>query len=284
MDDRLSSGAIEDVQQILGCVLPEPLLALYNIGSDASEINNTVEIRLMPFAEIISLHQTIQEEDWNDFATKGVRFFWTDDDGNFVGLYITGLLEGRLCFVDHEEVDLSPSYTSVQSFVNTLAEASSQDSSWRELRRDYPTIQLSVDPQADLRDWETAQSFRSLYENSQDDNRIYYAFCTIVLTPYAKTDTLLRFTYDDNMHIQAKACEVLGQRKYEPAIDRLAEVAKSEGGNGRISSIIALGRIGSEPSRSYLQDLFPALPEGYHNYIKAALSGWYSTPEKWFIW
>ncbi len=282
MEDRLSAEAIEDVQQRLGCNLPEPLLALYNTHKDASQIGSTVEIRLMPLAEVVNLHQIIQEEDWGNFVTKGVRIFWADDDGNFVGLYVTDLLEGKLCFVDHEEVDLSPDYNSVQSFVNTLAEASSQDLSWREIRRDYPTIQASVDPQVDLQDWKIAQSFRSLYEISHDD-KIYHAFCTIILTPYAKTDTLLTFTYDDNMHVQAKACEVLGQRKYEPAIDRLAEVARSGTGNGKIASIIALGRINSKAARACLEDLFSSLPQGYHTYIKGAISGWYSSPEMWFV-
>ena len=266
----LSTDIIDKVQRVLGCVLPEPLLDLYQASNSTIEYDDCVEMRLMSLDEVIEFHKEVWEEEWGNFKAKGIRVFWTDDNSNFTGLYVAGLLEGKLCFIDHEEVNLSPVYTSVQSFTDAMTAASLEKLGWPEFRRDYPSGP-SVDHYIALRDWEISQAFRCLYEASQDEDRVYYAFCMMALTPCENIDSLLACTYDMNMHIQAKACELLGQRRYEPATDRLAEVAQHGTHNGQIASIIALGQIGSASARLYLHKLFSILPRGYDIYINAAL-------------
>ena len=274
MNSGLSDEIIEEVQQVLGCILPEPLLELYQTLDGTTESSDWVEMRLMSLNEVVNFHQVVQdeEEEWGGFAAKGVRVFWSDDNSNFTGLYVAGRLKEKLCFIDHEEVDLSPVFASVQSFRHAMKAASPKDLRWSEVRRDYP-VGPSVDPQTSLQDWEISQAFRPLYEASQGRDRVYYAWCMMALTPYEQTASLLAFTYDNDMYIQERACEILGLRQYEAAIERLAEVARNGMQNGRIASIVALGKISSDAARSHLLQLLPLLPEGYGIYIKGALKG-----------
>lgn len=263
---------IEELQKMIGYLLPESMLKLYQARESGNETAPQNEMRLMTLSEVAEVYQAFQDDTWGPLEVHSSMCpFWTDDNSNFAGLYVAGLLDGKVCFIDHEEVDLSPAYASVQSFQDAMITASVQDLGWQEARRDYPAAEPSDNPQTDAHDWKIVQSLRPLYEANQDRLRIHYACCIMVLTPYTQTASLLEYTYDKNMHIQAKACEILGLRHYESATDRLAEVARSGMQNGRIASVLALGRIGSLEARRFLEELLLIMPEGYGTYIRGAL-------------
>lgn len=269
---RILAMSAEELQQIIGYPLPESMLKLYQARESGNETAPQTEMRLMTFSEVAEIYQAFQDGTWGPLEVHSSMCpFWTDDNSNFAGLYVVGLLNGKVCCIDHEEVDLSPAYASVQSFQDAATTASVQDLGWQEFRRDYPAPEPADNLQTEAQDWRIVESLRPLYAVSQDRLRVHYAYCIMVLTPYAQTVSLLDYTYDRNMHIQAEACEILGLRRYKAATNRLAEVARNGMQNGRIASVLALGKIGSLESRRFLEELLPTMPEGYGSYIKRAL-------------
>jgi HEAT repeat protein len=85
-----------------------------------------------------------------------------------------------------------------------------------------------------------------LLQAEQDDQaRIEYAFSIMALTPPDRSSSLIAFTYDEDFYIKGRACELLGERKFEPAIDRLAEIAAEKIPNAPYAAKRALLKIGT---------------------------------------
>jgi hypothetical protein len=80
------------------------------------------------------------------------------------------------------------------------------------------------------------------------------------LPPAAETETLFPFLADSDYYIVAKACVVIGRRRWEPGVDRLADVALHGVSNGRTAAIGALGRIGTVAALQALVRVHETLP------------------------
>jgi len=119
-----SQQALEAAQQELDCLFPEALLALYTDHNGMPASKEWLPMRLMSLEEVTDFHQVVLEYGWDLW---GLRVFWTDDNSNYAGLYITGPLAGKVCWIDHGEIDPTPVYASVRSFLCVL--------SWRPFRR-----------------------------------------------------------------------------------------------------------------------------------------------------
>lgn len=260
--------ALETAQQELDCRFPEPVLALYADHNGMPASKEWLPMRLMSLEEVIDFHKVVLEYGWDLW---GLRIFWTDDNSNYAGLYITGPLEGKVCWIDHGEIDPTPVYASVHSFLRTQLESLPKEIDWDEFPRDYPALQPSSDLERIAQDKQIIETLRTLYESSEEDERIYNAYCIMALTPYEQIDTLLDFTYDADSEIQARVCDILGQRRYEPALDRIAEIVfHGTYPNGPSAAIRALGNIGSEATRARLLELSITMPK-YSDAIRHAM-------------
>lgn len=202
------------------------------------------------------------------------------DNANYAGVYVSGPLTGRLCVLDHEEsTDIAPAYRSVRSFLAANIAAGEADRGWSEMDADYPEVVPS--PHADLAadDWAAVQALHPLFEAADDRDdrgrweREHYAFSIMALTPFAHTSTLYRFVNDGDMHIQAYACRILGQRRLEEAVPLLADVAERGTHNGRIAALDALGEIGTSACLTRVLHLIAVLPPGWEMHLADALKG-----------
>jgi hypothetical protein len=212
----------------------------------------------MTTAEVREMHPHLEEYGFDFF---GRCCFWTDDQSNYAALYVVGPLAGRVCVLDHDGPDPTPAYRSVASFLHALAAAGIRGfSSDRTPFSDYPA--LGPVGAADSReDAEATWALWPLLEAAvRDSEREQYAYAIIVLTPYEQTNALLPFTEDEDFYIVEKACDVLGLRRWEPAVNRLAEVALRGISNGRVAAIRALGRIGTGEALGELVRVHEALP------------------------
>ena len=267
-ESAASQQALEVAQEKLDCRFPEDLLVLYQDHNGMPASKEWLPMRLMSLEEVIDFHKVVLEYGWDLW---GLRIFWTDDNSNYAGLYITGPLAGKVCWIDHGEIDPTPVYASVRSFLRTQLEALSEEIDWDEFPRDYPALQPSSDPERIAQDEQILQTLWPLYEASDEDEHIYNAYCILALTPFGQIDTLLAFTYDPDSEIQARVCDILGQRRYEPAIDRIAEIVRHGAyPNGPGAAIRALGSIGSEAARARLLELSITLPQ-YSDQIRRAM-------------
>ena len=72
---------------------------------------------------------------------------------------------------------------------------------------------------------------------------------------------------------QARACDILGNRRYEAAIDQLGEIARAGTTNGRGAALRALGRIGSAAALAQILESAPHFDKGWHWGVASALEG-----------
>jgi len=93
---------------------------------------NDYLIRLLSIEEVTEMYLYLNE----DVNISEVLPLWTDDSSNYVGVYMFGPQTGKVCFINHEEIDLSPVYPNVHTFIKIISENSESD--WYELPTHYP--------------------------------------------------------------------------------------------------------------------------------------------------
>lgn len=268
----LSHYESESLGLDLNCSLPDNLLLLYQDHNGTNKESSTIlPFRLMSVDEVREFYSVTESFGWSDL---GVRAFWSDDNSNYAGLYISGPLSGCICFIDHGEPDLSPIYRSLETFLINLLDAVDNAPAWYDMPRQYPELISNEDEDVTANDWARAQALRPLFEEEQDETkRLNYAFSIINITPFEYTESLFTFMRDEDMYIQEKVCDVIGLRKYEAAVPALAEVILHGAPNGKSAAIRALGNIRTNFSREQLQRLSQLVTPNYKREIEEALKG-----------
>lgn len=262
----MAGGAdVQSLETELGAQLPAPLRGLYGQRHDGQSASLAC-MSLMPPRDVIVIHRELSAR----MDMHGTCLFFSDGDADHAGVYVGGPLRGKAHFFFHEEPDLSPRYRSVDSFVMTMRR-SGRD--WSEMDTDYPAIQppSSEESRADR---ELAGQMQASFEKETDPlERVHYAYCAMVLTPPEDTASLVPYLRDDDMWIQARACAILGMRKYEPAVDELAEVALHGGHNGSMAALRALGCIRTRRAMQHLHACRRELSPRVQTYVDWAIQG-----------
>jgi hypothetical protein len=263
-----SEEKISALQTGFSSALPDAIVSLYR-DHDGMPLQRGRGLRLMPVEEALELFATTGNE--LGCLEKGIRCFWTDDNSNYAGVYATGPLKGKVCFLDHESPDYAPAFRSVESFLEELLHAIKSGHDWYEMTADYPSTN-EAKPQEVIEDWELVKSIRPNYEHAaNDDQRAYWAMCIMALTPPAHTATLMEFLDVDDIWIPERACQILGSRKFEPAIEKFVALARAGKANSGIASLMALGKVGTLQCRELLISLAGELRPGVSIYIAKAL-------------
>src|SRR5262249_19126403 len=104
-------------------------------------------------------------------------------------------------------------------------------------------------------DWAAACELLPRYVASVGDERCDHAMAIMALTPLAHTESVLPFLDDPDMWIPERAADVLGARKFAPAVPRLAEVARTGRANGAMAAMRALEAIGTTDSLEQLRQI-----------------------------
>lgn len=175
---------------------------------------------------------------------QGIVPLWTDGHSNYIGLYVKGPLKYRVCYISHEETDVSPAFRSVESFVEVLDKQ--RDADWVELTKDYPVSgSAGLNPEQHAADMKSINELQALMDEPEldDDQRCQYLFSLMALTPYSRLDALLPCLADEDMFVQERACEIMGFHRYKPAYEKLKEVAEHGTHNGKMAAKRALSQI-----------------------------------------
>lgn len=196
-------------------------------------------LRLMELDEIVEL---------TDFMSKMEVYqdiipLWTDDNSNYIGLYIQGACKYRISYINHEETDLSPGFRYISSFITKLELHPNLD--WDELKKDYPSgIEISsTEIDEDLRSIDKLNNLKSSNQLINDDIRCQYILSIMALTPKRYLDTLIQYLDDEDMYVQERACEIIGFHRYNLAREKLLEVSINGMHNGKLAAKRALERI-----------------------------------------
>ncbi|MED4729634.1 HEAT repeat domain-containing protein [Aneurinibacillus migulanus] len=228
---------IDEINKNLQLHLPQNSMECLRLHA-RKQAENEFFLRLMNGDEIIELLSYLRENN----AYKDICPFWTDDHSNYVAIYISGPLKYRVCYVDHEETDLSPAFRSIDTFIHAVEEDDTAD--WHDLKKDYPSTDSTIkEKQDDLQAVQALQKILDEYEEIDEEIRCQYIFSIMALTPSESLDMLLHYVDDEDMYVQERACEILGFHQYVPARDKLRTIAETGMHNGKLAAKRALEKI-----------------------------------------
>lgn len=233
---------VREIFRIVGLEFPDEISEQFRNDS-YSKSQHELPMRLLSPQEALEIYNWLEKNLW----VKGLCPLWTDDNSNYAAVYIHKPLNYRVCFIDHEEIDLSPVFVSVESFLEVLESNHGKD--WYYLPRDYPVLNKIILRTQIKTDLEVIEELKQLMFEGDADKRQYYAFCIMALTPYQHIDMLIPFLTDDDMWIQERACTVFGLHQYEPVVDLLKQISEKGKHNGKLAAKRALSLIMASKKR-----------------------------------
>lgn len=221
-------------------------------------------MRLMSSAEAIRIFDSYGSM----IDLRGSAGFWEGMNGTYAFVYLTGPLQGRVYFWDYDGRHTSIAFRSIDSFLQALEEDRHKQDDWYNIPTDYfidsnyfyhgKAVCRSASTADVALDLAAREELRCEYlpENIKDElDELHYASNIMALTPPDRTEEVIRFLNSEDMWVQERACEILGNREYHPAIDQLAEVVQNGMPNGRSAARRALQRMRPEPARQRFREL-----------------------------
>lgn len=210
--------------------------------------------RILPTDEIAEMLDVLRDLECH----RRICPLLTDDQSNYIGLYIDGPLREKVCYLNHDETDLSPGFRDMERFIVKCLQKPNAE--WWELERDYPVVSEQHDDNE--LDFQVIQEIDQLLLDEQlDENyRQQLIFAKLTIMPYSGSDEICRYLTSDDMFIQEKAVALIRNRNYTPAAGLLFEVAKNGMPNGKLAAISALKKFHTEESKRLLKELESSLP------------------------
>jgi hypothetical protein len=143
-----TADEIEELIRVLGVPLPSAVRTVYEDHGFEEDASSGLCLRLLSPTEAV---QTI-----TDLRRLGVPYedhelgtFWTDDNGNYAGVFASGQLAGRVFRIDHEGTSPEPCWRSIESFYDALSDGRDAGLDWSDLATDYPRHATDLAPADD---------------------------------------------------------------------------------------------------------------------------------------
>ncbi|KAF6582359.1 HEAT repeat domain-containing protein [Paenibacillus sp. EKM211P] len=240
--------SLQEVLERQAIDLPDDTLEALLIHSKKQE-GRQVQLRLLSEQELSESIEWMTQIK----VFKHIVPLWTDDHSNYVGLYVEGPLAYKLCYINHQETDLSPMYRSTASLIAELEQNPELD--WEQLRKDYPSDNdISTEQLAeDIRCMHEMQAILEKDSSMEDDVRCQLLYSLMAITPVSEADSLLPYVDDEDMYVQERACILLGYHGYGPATELLKEVVKHGSPNGKLAARKALSMIRAKQMDNHIK-------------------------------
>lgn len=149
-DVGLDQAQLATFESSLGAELPDEARAMYRrCGGIGSRVRTSLPMRPMPPADAIDTLQLLTDAADTYRPHPEARYLFTDDNSNWVGLFVLGPLRGKLTLLDHDVGSGAPRFASLESFLAKLVAAADAGLDWPEMEADYP---LTPDAHAALID------------------------------------------------------------------------------------------------------------------------------------
>ena len=166
----------------------ENICKKYQLDSDfLKEFTPKGNVRLMQEEEF----DTTQE--WLSAYALGAELLpiFTNNESDFVAVYTTGLLKGKVALVIHDALDFTPIFSSIQSFLKVIEQYNFDD--WYNIPKtdcDYPIKEENqAEPNLLKECWKQIET----NEVSSSEEKILICKMAISLTPPSQLDKLLLF-------------------------------------------------------------------------------------------
>ena len=178
----------------------------------------------------------------DEFGLPDTVFPLIDCGGsNYIGIHTSGTLKNKICFIDHEEMDVTPVFRNVQQLLSAIT-AAPECYDYRDIpvaSFDYPSLPGLAEP------WLTADraDVAALWQQYNiAAERTQLAFAILALTPYDDVAPLIPWLNNKDMYIQERAIRIFGFHRYAPVKQQLEELTTKAQHNGRLAARIALQR------------------------------------------
>ena len=248
---------LNKLQQELG-TMPDEVLAVYQTHNGSNGLprgrSRRAVARLMPVDEVMETGASIRSLGDRLPAFGRIGWLWTDDNSNYCGIYIDGPLKNWLRVLDHEDQMLAPAFRSISSFTaRLLNEARKPDE--QSLACDLPSLERDIPEliphsESEAYDMLLASKFMEQYRGATDEGmRRLFAFCSICLTPFERTEDVLSFFQDPDMWTPEAAVRLLEARQWTSCVEQLEILARDGRPNGDSAAIRLLVRMDTEHSR-----------------------------------
>jgi hypothetical protein len=181
----------------------------------------------------------------DEFGLPDTVFPIVDGGGsNYIGIHVSGSLKNKICYIDHEEMDVTPVFRNVQQLLAAIT-AAQECYDYRDIpeqMQDYPSLPgLAAALQEEDRACTTVL-WKEYKAASQIAERTRLAFAIMALTPYTDIDRLIPWLSDKDMYIQERAIRLFGFHRYVPVKQQLEALTTKAKHNGQIAAKIALQR------------------------------------------
>jgi len=253
VEPALSDQRVQRLAQQLAAEIPAPVQELYRAFGGLPSPSD-FPMRLMPPDEVVEIANVLADQaEWLHPATQA-RYFWTDDNSNYAGVFVEGPLVGKVCYLDHDEPDEVARFRTVQRFFEgclRIREGQDEARDWYELATDYPARSLS--PEEERSDGALADEMRRRLDGADGEEYARIALHVVQLTPPSRTAELMELLHSQSPWVQERACQMMGLRDHAPAIEVLEAIVRADKANNPvIASIYALGRMSDPRAREVL--------------------------------
>ncbi|MFD2333597.1 HEAT repeat domain-containing protein [Cohnella sp. GCM10020058] len=224
----------------IGIQLPEPELDALERHAE-KQLGTEYEMRWMSVQEQGQLLEAIASIP----VYRDLLPLWENSGGDYIAIYRSGPLDGKICVMSHEETDLTPRWRNVISLLERMD--ADPEGEWRDWTFDYPTPEDSPGEQLEG-DRETVEQLWPLWKQEDDEDiRCQTAFAIVGLTPKADLAQLLVLLEDEDMYVQERACERLGEEHFTAAEEPLRELARNGVSNAKNAAARALAGMNMRP-------------------------------------
>jgi hypothetical protein len=222
---------LNTLQRVLGQELSSDLRTLYE-DHGGIRSRSRLPMRMLSPTEVADTLLAVREN-FPDLLDESAGLFWTDDNSNYVGVFLVGPLCGRVFFLDHEEPTDAPRFRNVHSFCRSMLGAI--DHEWVEVATDYPRLVNPADIESDEDRLLAIAYLRRLGTTHSPDEYSRLAHHALNLLPPLDFTLALPLFGSDDMWVQERTCQVMGHWRCAEAIPDLIRVGQTGMHNGRVS-------------------------------------------------
>ncbi len=135
----LDEASLLAFESTLGANLPDDVRTMYRaIGGISDRVRTALPMRLMPPVDALDTLHILTDGADTYRPYPSARYLFTDDNSNWVGLFIEGPLRGKLTILDHDLGSNAPRFASLASFITKLLAAADRGDPWEQMATDYP--------------------------------------------------------------------------------------------------------------------------------------------------
>lgn len=190
-----------------------------------------------------------------------LKILWTDHESNFMGIFATGPMRGRLSLVGRDTtIDCAPLYRNLNHFVEAMQIGPmNTDAEWR-FQTDYINSgdEIRIEPSgADVtNDIACAEQLRELAIQSGDPFRKrFLESCIVSLTGRKYADRLVPLLDCPDYHVCGRACVMLGFHQVSDVCQKLAGIAINLNNPACFNAVDGLGLMKTEVARQTLIEM-----------------------------